>query len=230
MPGRSAPRDQVPPAVIPDGSAPLEIQLAGLLRACGAQVARAVDGRRGVVLAEVGLPHGDDVAALVRLARSAAPVAAAHGELVGDLVVTAGRAVHVLRECGSEASPAVLHVRLDPAIGDVATARRGLAAPALDGAVRAAAGRYGSFPVAPVPLPRLPADPAARAQEPALAALDATLAWQRTGRLAADALPPVVPLPRRASGGGARRETSGQKWACDVDTMGRVLAALCRLP
>ncbi|WP_143517271.1 hypothetical protein [Pseudonocardia sp. MH-G8] len=130
-----APRDPLPPeAVAPDP--PLADRLTGLLRAAGASAARAVDTRGGAVLAEAGLAGGDDVAALVQLAHSALAAGRAHGEWLEDVVLTLGRTVHVLRECGAGA--VVLHARLDPARGDVAVLRAALAEAALHRAAQAA--------------------------------------------------------------------------------------------
>jgi hypothetical protein len=108
----------------PPDPPPLASLLAGLLQGAGAQAARAVEGRGGAVLAEVGLADGDDVAALVQLTRAATAAGRSRGEWLEDVVVTLGRTVHVLRECGG----AVLHARLDPARGDVGAVRRALAA------------------------------------------------------------------------------------------------------
>jgi hypothetical protein len=219
---------------------PLDRQLADLLRTCRGQAARVVDGWRGVVLAKVGSAHGDDVAALVNLARAAAAVG--RGEPVVDLVVTAERAVHVLREYGD----VVLHVRLDPAVGDVAAARRGLAAPALVHAAHGAVGIHaavGRAPVDPVvPVPRRPADPGTQGhtqgQEPALASIMGVGPPIHAGSLAARALPQVVPLPRRTPApppstrpgrAGPAPAVLRRAWADDLGTMGRLLAALHRM-
>jgi hypothetical protein len=173
-----APRDPLPPeAVAPDP--PLADRLTGLLRAAGASAARAVDTRGGAVLAEAGLAGGDDVAALVQLAHAALAAGRAHGEWLEDVVLTLGRTVHVLRECGAGA--VVLHARLDPARGDVAALRAALADAELHRAAQAAApalapagtgpapgfraGDTGARSVvpglgAPNPLPHAPAAPA----------------------------------------------------------------------
>lgn len=129
MPARPAPR-----ALLPFEPAPLEAQLAGLLRTTGAWAARVVDGTRPTVLAEAGTAAGDDVAALVQLARVAGVLAAASGEDLDDLVLAGGRTVHVLRM--HEQPGVLLHVRLDRDRGDVAAARRALGAPSLLRAVR----------------------------------------------------------------------------------------------
>jgi hypothetical protein len=195
-----------------------------------------VDGWRGVVLAKVGSAYGDDVAALVHLARAAAAVG--RGEQVADLVLTAERAVHVLRECGD----VVLHVRLNPAVGDVAAARRGLAAPTLVHSAHAAVGIHaavGRAPVAPVvPVPRRSAGPGTEGQEPALATIMGVAPPTGAGSLAALALPPAIPLPRRTPAPPPTRPRNARPapavlrraWADDMGTMGRLLAALHRLP
>src|SRR5688500_7678441 len=130
-----APRDpQRPEAASPDpppDSLPLETLLRGLLQGAGAQAARAVDVSSGSALAEVGLADGDDVAALVELTRAASAAGRSHGEWLEDVVMTLGRTVHVLRECGG----AVLHARLDPARGDVDAVRRALAGAEMQRAV-----------------------------------------------------------------------------------------------
>jgi hypothetical protein len=126
-----APRDpQRPEAASPDPP-PLETLLRGLLQGAGAQAARAVDGSSGAALAEVGLADGDDVAALMELTRAASAAGRSRGEWLEDVVVTLGRTVHVLRECGA----AVLHARLDPARGDVDAVRRALAGAEMQRAV-----------------------------------------------------------------------------------------------
>jgi hypothetical protein len=153
-----APRDPVPPEAVrpdpPPDTPSLVTLLTGLLRGAGAQAARAVDGRNWVPLAEVGLSDGDDVPALLQLTRSATTAGRSRGEWLEDVVVTLGRTVHVLRECGG----AVLHARLDPARGDTAAVRRALAATEMQSAVEVAmraapaAGRP-----APVDGPTMPA-------------------------------------------------------------------------
>ncbi|TQM04176.1 hypothetical protein [Pseudonocardia kunmingensis] len=164
-----APRHPLAPEAVPDRP-PLATLLTGLLRSAGAQAVRAVRGS-GAVLAEVGLADGDDVTALLALARSAAAMGRGRGEWLEDLVVTLGATVHVLRECEG----AVLHVRLDPARGDIATVRRGLADAEVRRAVAAAVDEEGEdapdagapptgVPARPAALPRFtttpPADPA----------------------------------------------------------------------
>lgn len=132
-----APGDPPPPEGARPEPPPLADRLTGLLRAAGAQAARAVESRRGVVLAEVGLADGDDVDGLVLLTLGAAVVGRSRGEWLEDLVITLGRTVHVLREC--EPAGVVLHARLDPARGDVSTVRRLLASEDLHRVVQAAA-------------------------------------------------------------------------------------------
>src|SRR5918998_381455 len=99
-----APRDpRRPEAASPDpppDPPPLETLLRGLLQGAGAQAARAVDGSSGAALAEVGLADGDDVAALVEITRAASAAGRSRGEWLEDVVMTLGRTVHVLRECG----------------------------------------------------------------------------------------------------------------------------------
>ena len=129
-----APRDPRRPEASPDpppDPPPLETLLRGLLQGAGAQAARAVDVSSGAPLAEVGLADGDDVAALVELTRAASAAGRSHGEWLEDVVMTLGRTVHVLRECGG----AVLHARLDPARGDVDAVRRALAGAEMQRAV-----------------------------------------------------------------------------------------------
>jgi hypothetical protein len=153
-----APRHPVPPEAVrpdpPPDTPPLATVLGGLLQGAGAQAARAVDGRNGVSLAEVGLSDGDDIPVLLQLTRAATTAGRSRGEWLEDVVVTLGRTVHVLRECGG----AVLHARLDPARGDTAAVRRALAATEMQSAVEVAmraapaAGRP-----APVEGPTMPA-------------------------------------------------------------------------
>ena len=162
MPERSAPRDPVPYEV-----APLDAQLTGVLRATGAHAARAVDGRRAVVLAEVGLAAGDDVAALVQLAQAAGVLTAARGEGLDDLIVSTGRTVHVLRGCDQQPG-VVLHVRMDRDSGDVGAARRALASRSIVQAVRAALTEPAAAPapLVAVPLQRVSPSPVKRPVPP----------------------------------------------------------------
>jgi hypothetical protein len=179
-----APHDpRAPEAVSPDPPPeppPLAPLLTGLLRSAGAQAARAVDGGRGAVLAEVGLADGDDVPALVQLVQAATAAGRGRGEWLEDLVVTLGRTVHVLRDCDG----VVLHMRLDPARGDVGAVRRGLAAADLQRAAEAA----GRAPAAPQPAGEGAGAPGT--DRPALA-------HGRTPRSAAAPTvpPPTVPPP-----------------------------------
>ncbi|GAA1261840.1 hypothetical protein GCM10009609_25960 [Pseudonocardia aurantiaca] len=162
MPERPAPRDPVPYEV-----APLDAQLTGVLRTAGAHAARAVDGRRAVVLAEVGLAAGDDVAALVQLAQAAGVLTAARGEDLDDLVVSTGRTVHVLRGCDQQPG-VVLHVRMDRDSGDVGAARRALASRSIVQAVRAALTEPAPAPapLVAVPLQRVSPSPVQRPVPP----------------------------------------------------------------
>jgi hypothetical protein len=128
-----APRHPLAPEAVPDPP-PLSTVLTGLLRSTGAQAVRAVRSGSGALLAQAGLADGDDVPALVELARGADAMGRARGEWLEDLVVTLGRTVHVLRASGD----AVLHVRLDPDRGDVAVVRRGLAGAEVQRALEAA--------------------------------------------------------------------------------------------
>jgi hypothetical protein len=157
---------------------PLAPLLTGLLRSAGAQAARAVDGGRGAVLAEVGLADGDDVPALVQLVQAATAAGRGRGEWLEDLVVTLGRTVHVLRDCDG----VVLHMRLDPARGDVGAVRRGLAAADLQRAAEAA----GRAPAAPQPAGEEAGAPGP--DRPALA----------HGRTPRSAAAPAVPPPAAA--------------------------------
>jgi hypothetical protein len=141
------------PPADPYETGPLEIDplgavLAGMLRTPGVRAARAVDGRRGLVVAAVGATGGDDVAALVQLARAAVPVALP-GDGLDDVVVTTRRSVHVLRECGVPGT--FLHLRLDRERGDVGAARRALRAAGLQRAVRAWLDDSAVRPPAPLP-------------------------------------------------------------------------------
>jgi hypothetical protein len=205
-----APRDPRLPEVaspdLPPDPPPLETLLRGLLQGAGAQAARAVDGSSGAALAEVGLADGDDVAALVELMRVASAAGRSRGEWLEDVVMTLGRTVHVLRECGG----AVLHARLDPARGDVDAVRRALAGAEMQRAVaitlRSEAEGSAAAPDAPalvdsptlpsmrpvVPPPRpvpAPARPLARLPEPATPP--------------PPSLPHLAPLPLPRAGAGA---------------------------
>lgn len=213
---RSAP-EAVPPEP-PPGPPPLEARLAALVRAAGAQAAHAVDGASGQVLARVGPADGDDPAALAQLARAAQALARGRGERIEDVAVALGSAsLHVLRECDG----VVLHARLDPARGDIAAVRRGLA-----GLGRAVAGGTGreAAPAArpaarrdelrrhraaedawPYSLPRTRRDPAEA--EPGR---DEARGVERSAAASTEpgmrpATPPPRPAPRTARGGG--RET-----------------------
>jgi hypothetical protein len=194
-----APRDPLRPETVPPDPPPLATVLAGVLRSAAAQAARAVDGRSGETLAEVGLADGDDVDVLVQLSRGAVAVGRSTGEWLEDVVVTLGRTVHVLRECGG----AVLHARLDPARGDVAAVRRALAAAETQRAVEVARRSAGDpvppalsaqdtvpsmRPVVPRPAPAQPAPPAPARARP-LARLPEP-----------PPPPPPLPVPRAAPG------------------------------
>src|SRR4051812_47994634 len=146
------------PPADPYDTGPLEIDplravLAGLLRTPGARAAHAVDSRRGVIVAELGLTAGSDGAAIVQLARAAAPVASG-AEGLDDMVVTTRGSVHLLRECDEPGT--FLHVRLDREHGDVEAARRALRVAGLQQAVQAFRMRVQAVTAAPVapPAPR----------------------------------------------------------------------------
>ncbi|GAA3100074.1 hypothetical protein GCM10010464_74470 [Pseudonocardia yunnanensis] len=146
------------PPADPYDTGPLEIDplravLAGLLRTPGARAAHAVDSRRGVIVAELGLTAGSDGAAIVQLARAAAPVASGADGL-DDMVVTTRGSVHLLRECDEPGT--FLHVRLDREKADVEAARRALRVAGLQQAVQAVRMRVEAATAAQVapPAPR----------------------------------------------------------------------------
>ncbi|MBN9097702.1 MULTISPECIES: hypothetical protein [unclassified Pseudonocardia] len=199
----------------------LDAVLAELLARTGARAARLVDARTGTQLAEAGANAGDDVATLVRLARDAAPVAAASGGME-DLVLATPRAVHVLRGLPG----AFLHVRVED-LARVAGVRHELASPALQRAVATAL-----TPEEPgLPRPRTPSD--GSDSLPALATLGAGARRPaRTGALAVLALSPDAPaaLPRRGSPRPpAVPAVLNQNWAIDIGIMQRLVAGLHRL-
>jgi hypothetical protein len=171
----------------------LHAALTALLADTGAQAARVLDVRTGAVVAEMGTAALDDVPALIRLAAAARSVAA--GADLDDLVLTTRRAVHVLRE--SSVPGFFLLIRLEEGNGDLVAARRGLASPALDAALRSVL-RPPAGPPHSCDGTAPPADPPGGG-EPALAALGPAAAWRRPGELAALALGPVAALPRRTS-------------------------------
>ncbi|WP_433284769.1 hypothetical protein ACQPZQ_25775 [Pseudonocardia sp. CA-142604] len=145
------------PPADPYDTGPLEIDplravLAGLLRTPGARAAHAVDSRRGVIVAELGLTAESDGAAIVQLARAAAPVASGADGL-DDMVVSTRGSVHLLRECDEPGT--FLHVRLDRDNADVEAARRALRVAGLQQVVQAVRMRVeaAAAPVAP-PAPR----------------------------------------------------------------------------
>lgn len=188
----------------------LDAVVGELVARSGAQAARLVDARTGAVLSSAGSVAGAEVATLVRLAREVAPMA---GGGVADLVLTTGDAVHVLRPLPR----AFLHLRIDPG-GDVSTARRELASPAL----RRALDRV--LVPASIPGPRTPVD------GPALAALAALGAPARTPGPGALAVLALGRLPRReAARPPAQPGVLNQSWALDVATMQRLVAGLHRL-
>jgi hypothetical protein len=187
-----------PPPAPPPEPPPLEPQLTTLMRSAGAQALRAVDGASGEVLAAVGLAAGDDVAALVQLARAAKALGRGRGEWAEDVVVTLGRTVHVLRECEG----VVLHARIDPTRGDVGAVRRALGA---DG-VRRAAAAAGRTPVRPEP-----AGPGARvgSRGPAHAAAPRPVAEPPVPR-------PAPPAPPRHGERPGNRPGGGNVWPYSV--------------
>lgn len=199
--------------------ASLDAALAELLARTGAQAAMVVDGRTGTVVAEVGVPAGEDGATLVALARDAVPAAAAEG----DLVVATRDAVHVLRV--ADVPGTFLHVRLAPGHGDVAAIRRELASPALQAIVANTLPR----PRATLPGPRPPRQDADR--QPALATLvTAGPPPIRSGVLAALALGPAgIPHPAPRQHRAAPVPIFAvlyQPWSCDPSTLRRVAAGL----
>lgn len=138
-----------------------------------------------------------------------------------DAMVTTERTHHLVRALYGTGGPVLLYLLLDRDRGNLAVARRALAAARPGTAERNATGRAGSPGRAPVVVPR--AGPAP--DEPPVP------------------VPVPVPLPRRASGEAASRaeprETPeevpvppaappGGRWADDLRTMARILAALRR--
>ncbi|QJY48369.1 hypothetical protein [Pseudonocardia broussonetiae] len=112
----------------------LDADLATLLARAGARTVRVVDGRAGSVVAEAGdaASGPDDPAAVAGLLREA--VALGEGGL-DDVLVTTDRSLHVLRP--APVAGVFVHLRLDLG-ADPVRARRALADPALQDAVRRA--------------------------------------------------------------------------------------------
>lgn len=150
-------------------AARLDSALAELLSRAGARTVRVVDGRTGTVVGAAGeeARGSDDPAAVAGLLRDA--VVGGPGGL-DDVLVTTDRSVHVLRP--APVPGVFVHLRLDLDRADVGRARRALADPAVQDAVRRAVG--------PVPGPRPRTRPAA-------------------GPRPAPATTPTVPAPRPSS-------------------------------
>ncbi|MBW0112045.1 hypothetical protein I4I84_25345, partial [Pseudonocardia sp. KRD-182] len=112
----------------------LAADLQALLAHAGARTVRVVDGRAGSVVAQAGdaASGPDDPAAVAGLLREA--VALGEGGL-DDVLVTTDRSLHVLRP--APVAGVFVHLRLDLG-ADPVRARRALADPALQDAVRRA--------------------------------------------------------------------------------------------
>lgn len=215
----------------------LDVALAELLRRAGARTVRVVDGRTGMVVAAVGeVGSGPDgPAEVARLLRDAVATGIGVSGPGGfdDVLVATERSVHVFRPA---AVPGVfVHLRLDAERADTARARRAVADPALQDAVRRAVGPAppgagpGWSPPAvpaahPVPHPRpessgsvVPSPRPPAPQQPALAVLVAERVRTGDGVRAALALSELsrprtatAVLPRRRSPVEGRRPTGAR--------------------
>ncbi|MHA6782406.1 hypothetical protein ACVGOW_15670 [Pseudonocardia saturnea] len=235
----------------------LDHVLAELLTRAGARTARVVDGRTGTVVAAVGEAGSgpDGPAEVARLLRDAVATGAGAGGL-DDVLVATERSVHVFRP--APVPGVFVHLRLDAERADPVRARRAVADPALQDAVRRAVGSATGSPTpSVVPQPR-PARPASSGpavphprppapQQPALAVLVAERVRTGDGVRAAIAIAELsrsrtgtMALPRRRTPGEGRRPAASRTggvttglperaWARDLETMRRLAAGLRRL-
>ncbi|WP_433788067.1 hypothetical protein ACQPX6_14810 [Actinomycetospora sp. CA-101289] len=225
--------------------------LPGLSHAC------LVDESDGRVLAAIGADDEGTVAAVLAWGRRAGAVAADRGRTLDDLIVTTDAAHHLLRAVGGSPEGPWAYLRVRREDGNLALARRQLAAVTTVPAQPALPppSRSGDRP-GTVPFPRRTptgAGPSARpwASPPAAspAALVPTPAPiptptpTPTPTAAPPAAVPVLPAPRTAqpagppaaAGPGWRttvRDSAGvlgQRWRTDPETLRRVLAGLLGL-
>ena len=204
-----------------------------LLRLPGSHYSCVADPATGRVLGEMGAETGSAASGAVLGwgADAARYLTSAAADDLEDLMITSRRAYHLVRQIESASGERLLvYLCLDRARGNLAVARRELAAARLDeqpsgasrlpvpvqaaspAAERVAGPLFGPSPARaaavapapPVPRPR-PADPIAALPRRAPAAL------------------PSPPLPAAAV------PAAGQQWANDVGTMRRLLAGLRKL-
>jgi hypothetical protein len=207
--------------------------LPGLSHAC------LLDEADGRVLAALGADEGT-AAAVLAWGRHAGAVATDRGRALDDLIVTTDTAHHLLRAVGGPAQGPWVYLRVRREDGNLALARRQLAAVTTAPARLALPapprppGRPGPVPPPAGPAPsarpwaRPPAaSPAALVPTPAPPAAVPALPSPRTAHPTA---PPASPPPAgwrttvRDSAG-----VLGQRWRTDPETLRRVLAGLLGL-
>jgi hypothetical protein len=218
--------------------------LPGLAHAC------LLDETDGRVLAAIGTDEGT-VAAVLAWGRRARAVATDRGRALDDLIVTTDAAHHLLRAVGGPAPGPWAYVRVRREHGNLALARRQLAAvttapalpalppPARPGTVpfprRTPSGpstsaRPWASPPAASPAGRAPGSASAVPAPPA--AVPVLPAPRTAGRTALPAGPPTSPPPPGAGWRSTVRDTAGvlgQRWRTDPETLRRVLAGLLGL-
>ncbi|MFD1534646.1 hypothetical protein [Pseudonocardia aurantiaca] len=206
-----------------------------LLRLPGSHYSCVADPATGRVLEEMGAETGSGASGAVLGwgADAARYLTSAAADDLEDLMITSRRAYHLVRQIESASGERLLvYLCLDRARGNLAVARRELAAARLDeqpsGASRL-----------PIPVPVQAASPAAER-------VAGTLFGPSPARAAAVVPAPPVPrprpaepiaaLPRRAPAAlpppplpAAAAPAAGRQWANDVGTMRRLLAGLRKL-
>jgi hypothetical protein len=193
------------------------------------------DPATGQVVAEIGAEGslGASGAVLSWGADAARFLNAAAGDDLEDVMITSRRAYHLVRQVESGPSGRLLvYLCLDRARGNLAMARRELAATRLGELVRVAALESGNG----LPPAAEPIGSDASRQPPKAPAVAAE---RRSGVGAAQPEPPPPELPRRAPAALAppspRQATeaevveTGQEWANDPETLRMLLAALRKL-
>ncbi|PVZ11721.1 hypothetical protein [Actinomycetospora cinnamomea] len=209
-----APADPATPSPGAERLAPVR-DLPGLAHAC------LLDASGGRVLAEIGADEGGATAAVLAWGHRAGAVATDRGRTLEDLIVTTDVAYHLVRAVGGVADGPWVYLRVRRDEGNLALARRRLAAittaapagatPAPDPspAVRSSSGPVGvpfprrtpaATPAVPA-VPSVPAAPPSRASPPAASPAPAPWARPPAGRTTAVPVAvPALPAPRAPAG------------------------------
>lgn len=228
QPGSSA---HQPDAAAPDGPVAVVRELAGIPGTTYACVSRLDTGR---VLAETDRSRPEPAApdtVLTWSRRTISGLTAAADHQLDDIMITADRSYHLVRQVPAPAvsGTVLLYLCLDRSTANLAVARRELAAPGLRERLLAHPAPTGSGSPTPAAPPRPQAPAPAGDPTPIPTADQRSPAADAPRRCLPKRTPAAERIPRPLPAAADAPPVLQQNWADDVDTMSRLVRALRKI-